>query len=98
MDLRDADKGADVFAVLFLQLGDLGESLSEFLVVVDVHGGHEFQGLIDGFQSLVNGARLAVRVVCHGGDVSSLHHRMIDIAYRPHQCFRFPFHPRNAQP
>src|ERR1035441_1269111 len=29
--------------------------------------------------------------------VSCLHHRMIDIAYRHHQGFRFPFRPRSAQ-
>jgi hypothetical protein len=66
MDLRDADKGADVLAILLLGFGDLGEPLSEFLVVVDVHGSYEFQGLIDGFQSLINGARFGVCVVCHG--------------------------------
>src|ERR1035441_1269109 len=37
MDLRDAEKGADVLSVLLLGLGDCGESLSDFLVVVEVH-------------------------------------------------------------
>src|ERR1017187_6480634 len=31
------------------------------------------------------------------GVMGTFHHRMIDIAYRPHQSFRFPFHPCGAQ-
>jgi hypothetical protein len=30
--------------------------------------------------------------------IGTFYHRMIEFPYRPHQSFRFPLQPRNAQP
>jgi hypothetical protein len=66
MDFRDANEGSDVLAVLLLTLGDFGESLSEFPVVVDVHGGYQFKGMIDGLKPLFEGGAFWICVVWHG--------------------------------
>ena len=66
VNFRDANEGQNVLSVLLLDFGDCGESLSEFPVVVDVHGGGEFEGLLDGFQTLIDGGAFELWVVWHG--------------------------------